>query len=147
DPPPPPPPPAVDEPEPAPEPEPTAPLPPSDDTWTSGDARSAAPREPGPSGPRPGRTPAGERVVFVDDIELILTTIRQLESGNRYEIGPNRAGASGAYQYIPSTWNGEGGFSDAYLAPPEVQDQRARADVERFLAMYGGDVSMVPVMW
>ncbi len=85
--------------------------------------------------------------MLVDDVEVILATIRQLESGGRYDIGPNRANASGAYQFIPSTWNHYGGYAEAYLAPPEVQDERARADVLRFLSMYGGDVSMVPVMW
>jgi murein DD-endopeptidase MepM/ murein hydrolase activator NlpD len=85
--------------------------------------------------------------VLVDDIEVILATIRQLESAGRYDIGPNRARASGAYQFIPSTWNNYGGYAEAYLAPPAVQDERARADVHRFLSMYGGDVSMVPVMW
>lgn len=82
-----------------------------------------------------------------DVVEVALATIRELESGGRYHVTPNRAQASGAYQYIPSTWRREGGFAHAYLAPREVQDARARADVERFLELYGGDVSMVPVMW
>jgi murein DD-endopeptidase MepM/ murein hydrolase activator NlpD len=86
-------------------------------------------------------------VVLADVVEVILATIRELESGGRYDVGPNRAQASGAYQYIPSTWRHEGGFAHAYLAPREVQDARARADVERFLELYGGDVSMIPVMW
>ena len=102
---------------------------------------------PGTTSLQLGRTPAGERVVLVDDVEVILATIRQIESAGHYEIGPNRARASGAYQFIPSTWNNYGGYPEAYLAPPAVQDERARADVLRFLTMYGGDVSMVPVMW
>ena len=85
--------------------------------------------------------------MLVDDVELVLATIRQIESGEHYTAPPNRARASGAYQYIPSTWNNFGGYAEAYLAPPEVQDSRARADVERFLAMYDGDVSSIPVMW
>ncbi len=129
-------------------PEPTAPLPPTNPTWTSaGVPRLVAPRVPGTGSLQLGRTPAGERVVLVDDVEVILATIRQLESAGRYDIGPNRARASGAYQYIPSTWNNYGGYAEAYLAPPAVQDERARADVLRFLSMYGGDVSMVPIMW
>jgi murein DD-endopeptidase MepM/ murein hydrolase activator NlpD len=94
-----------------------------------------------------GRTPAGARVVLADVVEVVLATIRELESGGRYDVGPNKARASGAYQYIPSTWRHEGGFAQAYLAPREIQDARARADVERILELYGGDVSMVPVMW
>lgn len=78
---------------------------------------------------------------------MILATIRHLESSGRYEIGPNRAGASGAYQFIPSTWASYAGYPEAYLAPPAVQDARARSDVERFLTMFDGRVEMVPVMW
>ena len=109
--------------------------------------RFVLPSMPGSTALQPGRTPAGERVVLAENVDVILATIRQLESSNRYDIGPNKALASGAYQYIPRTWNNYGGYTEAYLAPPEVQDERARADVERFLTMYGGNVAMVPVMW
>ncbi len=127
---------------------PSAPIPPINLTWmTEGVPRFALPRIPGSGSLQLGRTPAGQRVVLAENVDVILATIRQLESGERYDIGPNRALASGAYQYIPSTWNNYGGYEHAYLAPPEVQDERARIDVERILAMYGGDVSMVPVMW
>ena len=40
-----------------------------------------------------------------------------------------------------------GGYSHAYLAPPWVQDERAAIDVNRFLAQWHNDVSMIPVMW
>lgn len=80
-------------------------------------------------------------------IDVVLDTIRTLESDGRYEIGPNRSGASGAYQYIVKTWNGYAGYPEAYLAPPAVQDQRAREDVQRVLATYGGDVTAVPLWW
>ncbi len=124
------------------------PLPPLNPSWTTeGVPRFVVPRIPGSTSLQPGRTPAGERVVLAENVDVILATIRQLESHDRYDIGPNRALASGAYQYIPSTWNNYGGYPEAYLAPPEVQDERARADVERILSMYGGNLSMVPVMW
>jgi hypothetical protein len=77
----------------------------------------------------------------------ILLTIRIVESGERYAVPPNRGGASGAYQYIDSTWNNYAGYPKAYLAPPNIQDERALGDVEAILARWRGDVSMVPVIW
>ena len=82
-----------------------------------------------------------------DDLAYILLTIRTLESGGRYAIGPNKGNASGAYQYIGSTWNNYGGYPHAYLAPPEVQDQRALGDIQSILRTWNGDVSMIPVIW
>jgi hypothetical protein len=80
-------------------------------------------------------------------IANILATIRYVESRGNYNAPPNRGRASGAYQFIASTWNGHGGYSHAYLAPPEIQDERAAIDVTRFLAQWNNDVSMIPVMW
>ena len=77
----------------------------------------------------------------------ILRTIRLMESSERYGLPPNRGNASGAYQYIASTWNNYEGYPHAYLAPPEVQDERAFLDVQAILEQWKGDVSMVPVIW
>lgn len=59
--------------------------------------------------------------------DQFLAVTRQHESGNNY-ASPTRPGhfASGAYQFMHDTWNGYGGYSDAYLAPPAVQDAKAR---------------------
>lgn len=84
---------------------------------------------------------------YPSQIANILATIRYLESRGNYSAPLNRGRASGAYQFITSTWNNYGGYADAYLAPPEVQDERAAADVTRFLQQWNNDVSMVPVMW
>ena len=80
-------------------------------------------------------------------IAHILATIRYVESRGAYDAPPNRGGASGAYQFITSTWDGYAGYSEAYLAPPEIQDERAALDVAEFLEQWNNDVSMVPVMW
>ena len=70
-----------------------------------------------------------------------------MESSERYYLTPNKGNASGAYQYIASTWNNYRGYPHAYLAPPEIQDERALLDVQAILEQWRGDVSMVPVIW
>ena len=60
-------------------------------------------------------------------------TIRLMESSERYYLTPNKGNASGAYQYIASTWNNYRGYPHAYLAPPEIQDERALLDVQAIL--------------
>ncbi len=97
-----------------------------------------------PAAPAPAAT---NQKVFPGQLGHILATIRYQESRGNYTIGPNRGNASGAYQFIASTWNGYGGYAHAYLAPAWVQDERAALDVNRFLAQFNNDVSMIPVMW
>ena len=127
--------PPINAPTPAPDPTPTTVNPSPDTTPTS-----VAP----PSTP----APAAQRVTaYPSQIANILATIRYLESRGNYLAPPNRGQASGAYQFITSTWNNYGGYRDAYLAPPEIQDERAAQDVNRFLAQWSNDVSMIPVMW
>jgi hypothetical protein len=84
----------------------------------------------------------------------ILATIRELESGGRYGIGPNAGGASGAYQFIQGTWNAtakRAGRGDLvgrgpWTASPADQDAIARQHVTEAL---GGtnDIGRVPVIW
>jgi hypothetical protein len=96
----------------------------------------------------PPPAPAARNVIaYPSQIANILATIRYVESRGDYSAPPNKGNASGAYQFITSTWANYGGFRDAYLAPPEIQDERAAADVYRFLAQWKNDVSMIPVMW
>ena len=97
--------------------------------------------------PGPVAPPARNITVYPQQIEHILATIRYLESRGIYTLPPNLGGASGAYQFVHSTWNGYGGYEHAYLAPPHIQDERAAKDVNMFLAQFDNDVSMVPVMW
>ena len=85
----------------------------------------------------------------LEQIESFMASIRRTESGNRYDIvGPTtRYGrVSGAYQFLPGTWANYQGFSEAYLAPPEVQDQRARDLMTGYFRKYN-DWGAVAVAW
>lgn len=53
--------------------------------------------------------------------------VKQRESGGNYQAYNASSGAAGAWQFIPSTWAGFGGYASARDAPPEVQDEKARA--------------------
>lgn len=96
------------------------------------------------------------------NVEAVLATIRQLESGNNYTIN-TRGGsdACGAYQYVTSTWQvmlqrtinagqlpgNTPRYSRACQAPKNVQDAVARYDVVSFLGSVRDDVSLVPIHW
>jgi hypothetical protein len=72
------------------------------------------------------------------DLGAALATIRQLESGNDYTAQAAAASASGAYQFLDSswrTWSARAGYSDLYAhaALPHVQDAAAAAYVQAIL--------------
>lgn len=77
----------------------------------------------------------------------VLVTIRTLESGGDYTARAARSSASGAYQFIDATWDGYGGFPQAWQAPPEVQDAKAAEIVVAILDGHEGDISAIPVVW
>jgi cell wall-associated NlpC family hydrolase len=87
------------------------------------------------------------------DVTAALATIRQLESSNDYTAQAAKASASGAYQFLDSswrTWSAHAGYPDlyarAYLAPPHVQDAAAAAYVQAILDQ-GHEIAYVPVNW
>lgn len=52
--------------------------------------------------------------------------VKMRESHGDYSARNPSSSASGAWQFLDSTWAGFGGYASAYLAPPAVQDERAR---------------------
>jgi len=88
------------------------------------------------------------------EVDKILATIRQRESGGNYTIQAKGSTASGAYQFINSTWKGltkQYGIGTEYGsakdAPPEIQDAVASAYIKDILKKNNGDVSKVPLVW
>jgi murein DD-endopeptidase MepM/ murein hydrolase activator NlpD len=79
-------------------------------------------------------------------IETILATIRSIESGDNYKAANPGGSASGAYQFIDSTWANYGGYARALLAPPEVQDAKAAEMVGAILDRHD-DAAAVPIVW
>lgn len=80
-------------------------------------------------------------------IDAILATIRQLESGGDYTARARGSTASGAYQFLDSSWGRYGGYPTAAEAPPAVQDAKALENVTGILATHNGDVAAVPIVW
>ena len=80
-------------------------------------------------------------------IDAVLLTIRTLESGGDYTAEASGSTASGAYQFLDSTWDGYGGYHRAADAPPAVQDAKAVEHVDAILERYDGDIAAVPVVW
>ncbi len=73
-------------------------------------------------------------------LQSFMYALREVESSHNYRaIGvPTPWGtAKGAYQYLDSTWNNYGGYASADQAPPEVQDEKAAADMQAYYDEYG----------
>ncbi len=85
--------------------------------------------------------------VGTGSVDVVLATIRTLESGGDYTARAAGSTASGAYQFLDSTWDGYGGFPQAWQAPPPLQDAKATEKVMNILDAHDGDVAAVPVVW
>ena len=100
------------------------------------------PTDPTTTSVAPDDAPEGTGTVSID---LVLLTIRTRESGGDYTAKARKGTASGAYQFIDETWGRYGGYTSAWLAPPAVQDERARLIAEPMLRRWG--LAGVPVGW
>ncbi len=80
-------------------------------------------------------------------LDVVLLTIRTLESGGDYTAEAAGSTASGAYQFLDTSWAGYRGYERASEAPPAVQDAKAAELVTFVLERYGGDIGAVPIVW
>ena len=72
-----------------------------------------------------------------EELRKWMWATRQIESSQNYNAYNEDSGASGAYQFIDSTWGGYGGYQSAREAPPEVQDEAAAALASSYYRRYG----------
>ena len=85
----------------------------------------------------------------------VLETIKKRESGGDYNIRSKSSSASGAYQFIDSTWRGRAQkagvdiqkYPRAFMAPPDVQDKVADVYISEILRQNNNDVSKIPLVW
>ena len=82
-----------------------------------------------------------------DQVDVVLATIRHMESGGNYQAQAANATASGAYQFVDGTWANYGGYAHAKDAPPDVQDAKAREHVRYIFDTYDTQIATVPVIW
>lgn len=69
-------------------------------------------------------------------LDQFLAALKAQESGGNYQAR-NPSGASGAYQFMPGTWANYQGYAEAYLAPPAVQDAKARQLAQSYYDRFG----------
>ena len=85
-----------------------------------------------------------------EELARFMAAIRQRESSNNYRAesphNPGWGSAKGAYQFIDATWGGYGGYANAMIAPPNVQDDRARQLMSQYYRTYGS-WDLVAIAW
>lgn len=73
-------------------------------------------------------------------IDDMLARLARHESQGNPNAENKDSKAGGMFQYLPTTWNGHGGFESAKDAPAEMQYHRALGDFATNLKSNGGDV-------
>ena len=76
------------------------------------------------------KTKLSNSLSFKEKTEILMYSIKQVESHGRYKAKSKWSDACGAYQYMPITWNNYRGFRNACLAPVWAQDARMRGEVK-----------------
>jgi len=74
---------------------------------------------------------------FLEQTELLMYSIKKVESNGRYQAKSRWSSACGAYQYIASTWNNYQKYPTACHAPEAVQDARMRGEIKFLWKKYG----------
>jgi D-alanyl-D-alanine dipeptidase len=121
-------------------------------------APPAAPSgSPGGGGPEGAAPPGGmwPNTPASGSNKQILETIKKRESGGDYNIRSKSSSASGAYQFIDSTWRSRAQaagvdvrqYPRAFMAPPDVQDKVADVYISEVLRQNNNDVSKIPLVW
>lgn len=103
------------------------------------------PLQPGPNVAVPGTgvndSFANQPLSFGNPgLDRFMAALRDVESSGNYRVVgvPTPWGtAKGAYQYLDSTWDNYKGYASADQAPPEIQDEKARMDMQRYYDKYG----------
>lgn len=84
-----------------------------------------------------------------DGIDNFMRALRQVESSHNYQaegVMTDWGTATGAYQFLDSTWGYYRGYARAKDAPPEIQDERARQLMQEYYNKFG-DWDSVAAAW
>lgn len=82
-------------------------------------------------------------------LALFMQAIRQHESSGNYRaqgLVTKYGRATGAYQFLDSTWAGFGGYRSAAQAPPQIQDQKAEQMMRAYFDRFR-DWRLVAIAW
>lgn len=75
-----------------------------------------------------------------DGIDAFMAALRDVESSGNYGaigVPTDWGNATGAYQFLDSTWGYYKGYARAADAPPEIQDEKARQLMQEYYNQFG----------
>lgn len=104
----------------------------------------------GPIDPLPELRTSSTGGTAAGDIESFMAAVRSVESTNNYDWNlKSGVGASGAYQFMPSTWKSAAKLAgiDPNDHSPAAQDAAARALMTEYAKTFNGDWRLVAIAW